>query len=82
MNGWEKHKISNFWMQHCTEILCADKAWSLQIYWSLKQEEDAIGNGLIPKKKKLQLFVCNILHQNFVLTKVEEWLQIGVWRKM
>jgi hypothetical protein len=48
---WEKHKSSNFWMQHCTEILCVDKAWSLQIYWSLKQEEDAIGNGLIPQKK-------------------------------
>jgi hypothetical protein len=38
-------------MQYCTEILCVGKAWSLQIYCSLKQEEDAIGNGLIPKKK-------------------------------
>jgi hypothetical protein len=44
---------------------------------SLKQEEDAIGNGLIPQKKELQLFLCNILHQNFALTKDEEWLQIG-----
>ncbi len=51
MNGWEKQKSSNFWMQYCTEILCVGKAWSLQIYCSLKQEEDAIGNGLIPKKK-------------------------------
>jgi hypothetical protein len=38
--------------------------------------------GYYPPEKKPQLFLCNILHQNFVLTKDEEWLQIGAWRKM